>query len=237
MSKLSKVSLGIVLVITVVSFILSYQNIAGLAADNGMTAFQAALFPFLIDASMLVFAVAFLERTLKDNGSKRAWGLTLMIGLYAMLSVAFNVWHSNFTPAGIVIAVVIPMTLFFTFETAMGQIRQHVKAHGQSLTTKARSLEETLAVITKERDALHTKAKRLETQLSKVKGGAEESKPVKASSGKRKVKIGETKQKVSQLALDNPDKTNTWIAQQLGVSRQAVGQHMRSLNGKVEKPA
>ena len=172
MSKLSKVSLTIVGFIVAVSFVLSYTNIQQLALENGIGKFQSYLFPFLIDAAMLVFAVAVLARTMQDGDSKRAWGLSILIGLYASLSIVFNVWHSNFTPAGILIAVTIPATLFFTFETAMTQIKRHVQAHGNSLTVELAALQTEFRSVQGERDSLQDSASQLAEENAELQDSA-----------------------------------------------------------------
>lgn len=232
MSKVSKVTIITVVAIAIIAFVLSYENIRALAIDVGLTPFQAALFPIVIDAAMLVFAMSMMDRAVQDREGGRAWGLSILVGLYAALSIAFNVWHSNLTVVGVTIAITIPATLFFTFETAMGQVKRHVQEHGSSLT---KQLDKAAGVNRK----LERRVKQLESKLEKSDKEVERLRMELAQAATKKRKArgkrnnNETREKVIKLVKENPGETYTWIGKQLGISRQAVGQHVKAANGQL----
>lgn len=145
MKTQSKLSALFIFLIALCAFVLSYNAIRLLAEDNGVTGWLSYLVPLVIDGALVVFAVALLDAATAYN--KKPIAITLLVGLFVAISIAFNIAHSNMKVIGIAIAIIPPVALVATFETLMWQIKQ-------AISTKNRNLEDELQVITSERDNL-----------------------------------------------------------------------------------
>lgn len=249
MSKVSKVSLLLVASIAIVSFVLSYSNIQQLAASNGYDGFKSYLVPFLIDAAMLVFALSMMVRAVQPGESGRAWGLSILVGTYAVFSIAFNILHSNLTVIGITIAIIIPATLFFTFETAMGQVKRHVKEHGKSLTKQLDELKRHATGLQAENDKLTDAVDKLTEKNNKL---AEVARPLRNEVKKLKAelkKVNEENEKLKErgvipkwvgpfgrdiLQLKGGGLTQVQVAKKHGVSESTVSRIASTFNGGVK---
>lgn len=141
-SKLSAVLIGL---IALIAFILSYNAIQKLAYENGTPQTLSYLVPLVIDGALVVFAVALLDAATSYN--KKPLAITVLVGLFVTISIAFNIAHSNLKLIGIAIAVIAPFALFATFETLMWQIKQAIE-------NKKEDLQQQLQVMTDERDNL-----------------------------------------------------------------------------------
>ena len=141
-SKLSAVLIGI---IALIAFILSYNAIQKLAYDNGTPKELSYLVPLVIDGALVVFAVAMLDAATAYN--KRPYAISVLVAVFVLISIAFNIAHSNLKVIGIAIAVIAPFALFATFETLMWQIKQ-------AITNRQDDLQDRLQVALSECDNL-----------------------------------------------------------------------------------
>lgn len=147
MKTQSKLSAGLIGLIALFAFILSYNAIQKLAFENGIPKELSYLVPLVIDGALVVFAVALLDAATSYN--KKPLAITLLVGLFVAISIAFNIAHSNQKLIGIAIAVIAPVALFTTFETLMWQIKQ-------AITTRNEDLQGQLQVKINECNSLQT---------------------------------------------------------------------------------
>jgi hypothetical protein len=77
----------------------------------------------LIDASLIVFSLAVVNAHLHTESTARQWAL---VALYTVATIAFNILHAPPTPLARVVAVIAPLSLFFSFETLMRMLKNSV---------------------------------------------------------------------------------------------------------------
>lgn len=131
MKPQSKLSAGLIGIIALLAFILSYNAIQQLALENGTPKYLSYLVPLVIDGALVVFAIAMLDAATAYN--KRPYAISILVGVFVLISIAFNIAHSNMQLIGIAIAVIAPFALFATFETLMWQIKQAIEKRDASL--------------------------------------------------------------------------------------------------------
>lgn len=147
MKRQSIISACLIGLIAIFAFVLSYNAIQKLAFENGVGEKLSYLVPLVIDGALVVFAVALLDAATSYN--KKPLAITLLVGMFVAISIAFNIAHSNQKLIGIAIAVIAPVALFTTFETLMWQIKQ-------AITTRNEDLQGQLQVKTNECNSLQT---------------------------------------------------------------------------------
>ena len=148
MNNLTKTSLFIVGVVVLGSFVLSFTAISSLALDNGIAKPFNLILPIIIDGGMIVFAVALLEGQLQYG--KRPFAIVGLVGLYVAISIGFNIAHSNQTPTGVAIAVIISFTVFASFEVALWQIKQVMQSKRDDLQLRLQSATDTISELQNE---------------------------------------------------------------------------------------
>lgn len=113
----------LILLIAVGSFALSYNNLHQTALDHGIGSNLAYIWPLLIDFALVVFSLAVVQSNLNNEPAYRRW---LMVALYTIATIAFNVYHAPANIAAQIVAVVAPVTLFLSFETLMAMLKNGV---------------------------------------------------------------------------------------------------------------
>lgn len=189
---ISYLTAGLVLAVALGSFALSYSALHGLAIQNGINGSLSYIWPLLIDASLIVFSLAVVNAYLQSESTYKQWGL---VGIYTIATIGFNVLHAPNDIQSRIVAAIAPISLFFSFEILMSQLRNSVKR--SSLLESVKQLEErfTLAKskihdrFTQERKALYSK---LETILQEIDNKSKEL-------DKLSVKIDQAQSKLDQL--------------------------------------
>jgi len=82
---------GILVLIALFSFAISYNNLHDMALEMGIPSYLAWFFPFCIDAFLLACSIFILYAEEKQISPIEAWAFLLV---YTVLSIVFNVIHS-----------------------------------------------------------------------------------------------------------------------------------------------
>ena len=121
----------LVILVAIGSFSLSYSALSDLASKNGFTDWRAYVLPLVIDIGMLAFGLAVVHAHLHSTNPLRRRLLNL---LYTGVTVIYNLIHApnNLTAQGL--AIIPPLTLFFTFEVLMAMIEHNIKRNQEKAT-------------------------------------------------------------------------------------------------------
>ena len=140
-----------VAIIAVLSFILSYAALYEMALSNGYSATLAMIWPLLIDAPLVVFSLAVVNAYLHNESTHKQW---ILVGIYTLLTIFFNALHAPTTgdiiPVSVapilplIVAIIAPVSLFFSFEMLMQQLKNSVKR--SELYESIKELEKELKV-------------------------------------------------------------------------------------------
>jgi|GEM_PF-1810656 len=150
------------LLLALFSFILSFNALADLAGDHGISI--PILFPLVVEAGVVIFSLNALYRSIYGESTKWQW--CLIIGS-SLLAGAFNVVHAQPDLVSRVMAAMPSLFLLLSFETFLGQIK-----HGVTRTNLVQS-------ITQLTDELNSKGRELEqlhTEAERLSKGAEQAK-------------------------------------------------------------
>jgi Skp family chaperone for outer membrane proteins len=153
------------LVLTVLSFMLSFNALRDLAAVHGVSI--PTIFPLILEGAVIIFSLAALRKSLCGEDAKWQW--TLIIGS-SLLAGVFNVLHSDPDYVSRVMAACPSLFLLLSFETFLSQVkgtvkrqgtligleelRQHVDEQRQELDRLTAERERMTANITDEREKL-----------------------------------------------------------------------------------
>ncbi len=162
---ISLVSSILVFALAVVSFVLSYDNLRGLAQMTGAVSPGLAwLWPFIVDGALVVFSLAVLRNSL--HGERALWPFALVI-LFSALSVALNVSHAPANLLARIIASIAPVALLLSFETLMTQLKSEVRRAGAAMTMLA--MNEAVTLAQAEVSQLNAQADDLTAKLAQLK--------------------------------------------------------------------
>lgn len=224
--------LNVILVILVAlgSFSLSYSALSDLASKNGFTNWRAYTLPLVIDIGMLAFGLAVVHAHLHGTNPLRRRGLNL---LYTITTVIFNYVHApnNLLAQGL--AVIPPLTLFFTFEVLMAMIEYNIRRSQQQATITGYDNALQLAQngfteLMQQVDAIKAQyiadISRRDSELAVLQQALEVAKnPVESR-----------RQRIIELMSSDYPPTQKALAEELGVSIQTVRSDLVALNGKVK---
>lgn len=142
------------------SFVLSYAALWDMATAYGVPQELAWIWPLLIDFALIVFSMSVVQSNLNNEPATRRW---LMVALYTIATVAFNVYHAPNNYAAQVVAVVAPVSLFLSFETLMSMLKSGVrrKAIVQSIEQITAKLGELEGLYRDRKDKLESELERL----------------------------------------------------------------------------
>lgn len=119
------------------SFTLSYSSLRQVALTYGIEGHflyidLSYVWPLLIDGALVVFSLSVVSAYLRSESTWRQWTL---VGLYTLVTVAFNILHAPNSPlaqvvpkglVSLVVAMVAPTSLFFSFEMLMSQFKGQI---------------------------------------------------------------------------------------------------------------
>lgn len=126
--------LGLVSLITLGSFVLSYNALRQVVLAYGYSPMLSYIWPLLLDASLVVFSLAAVRaNVLKEN----RWLPSLFVLLYASSTVFFNILHAplepteglinlalaSSVPTNILVYAIPPISLLLSFELLMLSLR------------------------------------------------------------------------------------------------------------------
>jgi hypothetical protein len=227
--------------ITIISFVLSYNALLQVAADYGVTPRLSFLWPLLVDLSLVVFSLATVRAYLQNEGSWKQWAL---VGIYTAMTIGFNVLHASSGLMSQIVAAIPPISLFFSFELLMSQLK--ISVHKQGIIQNIEQLQlennKQLQVIESHNndivrldDILNTK----QEQLTAIKANIKEAKSSQKNLGTsqetlqngRQKKIAKRRQKV--LALLQDGRTEQEILQEVNIKDlRTLRNDIKHLNGQ-----
>jgi DNA-binding CsgD family transcriptional regulator len=106
------------------AFVLSYATLWDTALAYGLPPRLAWIWPLLVDFALVVFSLAVVRASLYNE---RTWWPWLLVALYTIATVAFNILHAPVNLTAQVVAVVAPLSLFLSFETLMAMLKSEVR--------------------------------------------------------------------------------------------------------------
>lgn len=119
-STIGKVTAGLVMLLSLGAFVLSFEALRDLAVMSGaLQAKQAWVFPLIVDGSIIIFSLSALRASLV--GEDRRWYMAL-VTIVTLASVAFNIAHARGGILSCVMAAMPPVLLFAAFESLMRQL-------------------------------------------------------------------------------------------------------------------
>lgn len=129
---ISTLTAGLVLLLALMAFALSYASLQHLAASNGVGSWLAYVWPLLLDFAMVVFSLAILRASLRGERAVYAWTLTLTFGALATAANVFDVTTFGLPPVYVQVAVkaLPPVALILAFELLMSMVKADVKQAG-----------------------------------------------------------------------------------------------------------
>jgi archaellum component FlaC len=166
----------LVLALAVAAFVLSYDALRGLAADNGVKAQLAWIWPFVIDGFLIVASLSVLRNGLLGERALYQWSL---VALFTAASIAFNIAHAPENLLARVVGATPPVALALAFELLMGQLKSEVK-RGRAVKSLAkleeqgRKLEQRLEQMRNANAGLEEQRHELEEDLEDLERKLEE---------------------------------------------------------------
>lgn len=225
----------LVLMVSAIAFVLSYNALRDVAAGNGLSDWRSYLWPLLIDFPLVVFSLAVLWANLNQVSAKWQWSL---VGLFTIATITFNLIHAPDTLTARAVAVVAPLALFLSFETLVGMIRNEIK-RGSALASLG-DINQQVSIAQEQLTALRQRVKSANTRNDSLQEEADRlTAEIKALTEQREslaqeqlpesVRANDTRQRIIELLSENDKLTSTEIADQVGVSAGRVRQIRQSL--------
>ncbi len=139
----------LVLIIALISFVLSYHALQGVASRNGLNTWSLSyLWPLLLDGSLVVYSLCVVTAHLHNETTWRQWSLIALATLGTILFNTLYAWPDMIPtlPQRIIVTGVPPVMLFFSFELLMSQLKNSIqRTHKvQSLTQQVTLLQDTI---------------------------------------------------------------------------------------------
>lgn len=114
----------LVVFLTGSAFVLSYNNLQALAEENAIIGWLSFLWPLTLDAFMIAAGLSALRGSLNRDTFGRLWYPWLLVGLFTVLSIAFNILHAPETLLAQSIAAMPPLVVFLALELFASQVAQ-----------------------------------------------------------------------------------------------------------------
>lgn len=210
------------------SFALSYHALRDYAGQHGIAGPLSYIWPLLIDASLIVFSLAVVNAYLQAESTWRQWSL---VGIYTLATIGFNVLHAPDNLQAQIVAAIAPVSLFFSFELLMNQLKLTVKKRGisHSLKELSRQYHEVSTDVEKmtgQRDTLQAQIEELKSAI------APNDTNLTQANQARQAQIEQRREKVLLLAQEGLSQVD--IANELGVSVATIKRDTAALNGRLK---
>jgi hypothetical protein len=126
---ISWLTAGLVAILALFAFILSYSSLQHLAAQHGLPGWLSYLWPLLLDFAMLVFSLAILRANLRQERAIYPWTLTIALAGLATLANILDVTNLGLPPVMVAASVkaLAPIALVLAFELLMTMMRAEVR--------------------------------------------------------------------------------------------------------------
>ena len=253
---ISTITAILVFLVALGSFALSYNALQDMALKNGITGWLIYVWPLLIDFSLIVFSLAVVTAYLFSESTWKQWSL---VGIYTIATIGFNVAHAPNSLQAQIVASIAPVSLFFSFELLMSQLKNSVTRQGitkslaqlsqeyqeasqnfEQLTQQIKEANDEIDTLTKERDTLKAEIVSQKKSFSGLLSANDTSQngfklgdleALNRANDTRQGQILERREKV--LTFLEQGLSQNQIADELKVSLATVKRDVRSLNGKV----
>lgn len=234
----------LVFMVALGSFMISYNALRDINQQYGVSGHLfdldlSYIWPLLIDFSLIVFSLCVVTAQLYNESTWRQW---VLVGIYTLATIGVNTLHvwPDLLPVmaiKIIIACIPPVSLFFSFETLMSQLKSSVNRTQQQATitgydTALRQAQNGFADLMQQMDSV--RAGLIATIAEKDSQLSELQQQVSAANDP----VTHRRDKV--LALINKYRTEygkaptqAYLAEQAGVSVQTIRGDMAALNGRV----
>lgn len=236
------------LLLAIFAFVLSFNALSDLAAQHGISI--PFLFPFVVEAGVVVFSLNALYRSL--TGQRATWQWTLII-LSSLLAGTFNVAHADADILSQTMAAMPSLFLLLSFESFLSLIKFGVKRQStivtldslvSQLADKQKQFDDKMAELDKSASDKEAELDRLDGQIDKARQTLvslqNDIKEVKTTTKRRNVeemieakrsKVDDRRQEV--LSMLQSGLAEDVIADQLDVSIRTIQRDIKSLNGQV----
>lgn len=239
---ISKITIYLVGTLALGALVLSYDNLVGVASENGIEGWKSYIWPLLLDFALIVFSLTVVRNSLLGERQRWPWA---MVGLFTLGTLGFNILHADHNWTSRIMAAVAPTALFLSFETLMSQLKSEVRRQAainslSELATQADELTTTIESLAAEVDSKQAKIDRLNGQIADlrkekkdIEGGqfGANKPPLDTANEARQETINRRRGQLADLLEDNSDLTNAELADLLGVSVSTIKVDKRSLNG------
>ncbi len=242
---LSITTAGLVALISAGSFTLSYNALRLFALANGIPGNLAYIWPLLVDCSLIVFSLSVVNAHLHAQSAAKQW---VLVALYTLATIAFNCLHAPDNLTARIVAAIAPVSLFFSFELLMGQLKasvirskltanvteltRQVSARRQDLTELEKTIQSKTAKIEKlntDIDSLTAKVTAIDTSKPAFIPGDKDA--LQKANDTRQAQIEERRGRV--LILAQQGKSQSEIAGALDISLATVKRDVKTLNGSL----
>jgi hypothetical protein len=115
---------ALVAIIALISFIISYHALQGVASTNGLDGWLSYLWPLLIDLALIVFSLCVVTAHLHSEST--FWQWCMVIGC-TLATITYNYLHAPNTYTAQSVAIIPPVMLFCSFELLMMQLKNSIK--------------------------------------------------------------------------------------------------------------
>jgi hypothetical protein len=119
-----------VVALAVAGFAMSYDALHALAAEQGVPASLAWLWPLVVDGFIVVASLSVVRGVAEERRAIYPWTLVLA---FSAISVAFNVVHAAPTLVARLVAAIPPAALVLSFELLMRQLRAALRQRAEPL--------------------------------------------------------------------------------------------------------
>lgn len=238
------------LLLALFSFVLSFNALADLAAIHDVSI--PPLFPFVVEAAVIVFSLNALYRSLQGESAKVQWALIIGSSLLAGL---FNVAHAQADWLSRLMAAMPSLFLLLSFESFLSLVKHGVTKQGAiksiiDLNHEAQQVSLEIAEKVHDRDTLQATIEAQQTRLEDLKRATKAARLVESSANEPRFVPGDpqalalandtrqaqmTERRERVLDLLHHDMTQAGIADELGVSVATIKRDIKALNGRVSQ--
>lgn len=234
----------LVLIITLISFALSYNALRDLNQQYGVSGHLLGvdlsyLWPLLLDFSLLVFSLCVVTAHLYGESVWKQWSLTIGYTLATIAMNTVHVWPDALPPLVIRIAIacIPPVSLVFSFETLMGQLKSSVHRAQQqatitgydtALSQAQQAFNQLLQQVAERERQYIADIAAAESRYQETQQALEAARdPVSA---RRSMLLSLIENHRAEFGAEP---TQAYLAEQTGVSVQTIRGDIKALNGQV----
>ena len=133
---LTVVSIVLMALLAVTTFVVSYNSLYGLAVVSGVSEDIAWLWPFSLDGLLVLSAVVRMKYSLDGKSHLPS---TAILGCATLMSIGLNVVHAPSNVVSQVVFAIPPATLFISSEISMSMLQEVVEQKIKTAATRRRA--------------------------------------------------------------------------------------------------